>query len=224
MMIKRDILIHIFISGMLVLHPGDSFAQEINTCGFVKAYKNYALKGVIVRAVKAGTETTTDSLGQYCIKCNEKDKLVFDAKGFYRKRVRVNAESPVNVSLVFKGGERNKKIATGFGYINEDDLTYAISSYSDKEKDFGQYSSIYNLMQDELPGVEVQDQNVYILGITAWGASPLFVVDGIYQSDISYILPTNIKTINVIKDAAARSMYGPEGMNGVIVIETKKEL
>ena len=89
------------------------------------------------------------------------------------------------------------------------------------------YKSVFDLLRDE-PGVTIKGgaegsmPRVYIRGVSTNSdqTQPLFVVDGIYQDDVTYLRPEDIYSVEVIKDGTA-SMYGMQGQNGVIIFKTK---
>ncbi|MBR4771146.1 MAG: TonB-dependent receptor plug domain-containing protein [Bacteroidales bacterium] len=89
------------------------------------------------------------------------------------------------------------------------------------------YKSVFDLLRDE-PGVTIKGgaegtmPRVYIRGVgtNSNETQPLFVVDGIYQDDVTYLRPEDIYSVEVIKDGTA-SMYGMQGQNGVIIFRTK---
>jgi TonB-dependent SusC/RagA subfamily outer membrane receptor len=85
------------------------------------------------------------------------------------------------------------------------------------------YKDIYSYIQGKVAGVVVRGNKIYIRGINSInsGTDPLIVVDGTYMEDISGINPHDVKSIDVLKDASATSLYGMRGANGVIVITTK---
>ena len=209
----------LFVVVIAAFTTNSAISQQVTVCGIVKTFNKYPLEGVKVEARKSDQIATTDSLGHFCIKCREKrDKLVIKAKGFYPERVRVKDQDSVTVNMLFKGGEENKQIATGLGYIDEEDLTIAISTGDSESINYGSYGSIYELLDNEFSEIQVSGRRVSIRNM----GQPLFVVDGSYLDNISHIKPLNVKSINVLKGAGA-SMYGSRGTNGVIVIETKSQ-
>lgn len=90
------------------------------------------------------------------------------------------------------------------------------------------YKDIFDMIRGQVPGVQVgqsgpgQTPNIVIRGIgtNSEFTQPLFVVDGVITSDISYIVPENVASIDIIKDGTA-SIYGAQGANGVILVTTK---
>lgn len=111
----------------------------------------------------------------------------------------------------------------GYGVEVTDGNKVQAVGHVDVENQKETYKDIYNYIQGKVAGVVVQGGKVYIRGINSInsGTDPLFVVDGTAVEDISWINPHDVKSIDVLKDSSATSLYGVRGANGVIVITTK---
>lgn len=201
-------------------------AQERTLQGKVTTFDEYELNKVSVTAKKSGAETLSNTDGYYTIKCDEKDKLVFEANGFYREKVKLKKVEPgdsVNVNLKLRNGDDNFEVATGYGHIDKDKLTHAIQQVK-SDNDFSNYDSVLDIIDDKFTGIRMggiapRGRNTF------GGGSPLLVVDGsVVQVDFIKNIPTSqVKSINMLKGASASARYGSRGMNGVIVIETKSK-
>lgn len=207
-------------------------AQHRVVYGKVNLFENFYLKNIIVTAKKAGTQTLTDSLGNFAIVCNPKDVLEFKGITFYKERKRVKQTvDTVNVQMRFIEIPENVDLAIGYGYISKDRATHAYSYMNNKQENFCSYSNIFELINGKCPGVRVMNQSNYpgteqeiiIRGKNSINLSncALYVVDGVVVSHIAEISPCDVKSINFLKDAAA-SIYGSRGAGGVVLIETKK--
>ena len=111
----------------------------------------------------------------------------------------------------------------GYGQQNADHVTTSVSKVK-STKQSATYSSIYDMIQGQCPGVQVSGTRIIIRGIgtNSDAVNPLFVVDGVVVPDISNISPEYVQSIEVLKDAASASIYGTQSANGVILITTKK--
>ncbi len=111
----------------------------------------------------------------------------------------------------------------GYGKAARGDLTSSVSSVPIDENTTHTYRDIYEMIQGKCSGVVVEGQRIIIRGIgTIYaGTDPLFIVDGSAVSSIEWINPHDVKSIDVLKDAAATSIYGSRGANGVIIINLK---
>ena len=197
--------------------------------GKVTTLNDLGVAHINVISKNSKSSVKTDSIGEYFIVCAEKDVLTFKGKVFRSKKVKINPSTldSVNVKLYFISTEKNKEIAVGYGYITKDELTSAVSYMDRQTIDFTQYSDIFELIKGRFPSVQVigggTEKEVIIRGISSNSSSncALYVVDGLVLNSISSILPSHVKSINVIKDGTA-SIYGARGGNGVVVIETIK--
>jgi TonB-dependent SusC/RagA subfamily outer membrane receptor len=199
-------------------------AQQRKVEGRVTTFEDYVLNKVSVSAKKSGNEAISDSSGYYTIMCNEKDKLVFEANGFYKEKVNLKKVDPgdsVNVNLKLRNGDKNIEVATGFNHIDKDKLTHAIQTVKSGD-DFSNYDSVLDIIEDKFTGLRMG--GIAPRGRNTFGdGAPLLVVDGsVAQIDFIKNIPTTqVKSINMLKGASASARYGSRGMNGVIVIETK---
>lgn len=94
----------------------------------------------------------------------------------------------------------------------------------DKDKTTVSFRTIYDMMRGRIAGVVVQQDNTIIVrGINSIrnNSEPLFIVDGNFVQSIDFVVPNEVKSITVLKDAEA-SIYGSRGASGVIVIKLKK--
>ena len=205
-----------------------SFTQTRVVKGKLTTFNQYPVQNVEVAAKKAKSSVTTDSLGQFEIVCNEKDVIQIKAKVFQALNKRVDEEDDyITANLIFRDSPKNREIATGLGYISHEKLTYALAHMADENNDFCNYTDVISLIKGRFPGVTIKNSSsgtpgVYIRGSKSlYGdTEALYVVDGIRVSDVSFVNPCEIATIDVLKDGGA-ALYGSDASNGVVVIETK---
>ncbi len=200
--------------------------QEITLSGTVRCFNRYVLSNVSVTAGKTNERFLTDSVGGFEVFLNRGEKVTFEAEGFEKLIIKPVTSQNITVNLVFKGREKDTEMAIGNGYIRKEELTFAVSNLLQENNEYSNFSNIFDLIRGRLPGVEVINTPsgpvIRVRGINSLALSgePLYILDGIPVEDISTIEPVNIRSINVLKDAAA-AYYGSRGANGVIIIETK---
>lgn len=123
--------------------------------------------------------------------------------------------------------EEKDSVNVGYGYTRKKLLTTSVSSLGVNEKETAGYTNIAEYLQGRVPGLMVSKMGgsykFTIRGINSINAStdPLIIVDGQTVTDIDYLNPSDIKSVEVLKDASA-SIYGVHGACGVILITTKK--
>lgn len=210
---------------LLFLAAAPSGGQDLILSGTVRCFNRYPLRNVEVVAGKSAT-VKTDSIGLFMVTLKKGEKVTFEAEGFESFSLRPQKSDTVTVNLVFRGREKDVMVAIGNGYIRKEDLTFAVSNLQQENNGFSNFTSIYDLLRGRFPGVEVINTpagpKIQVRGTNSLSLSgePLFIVDGIPVDDISAVEPVNIRSVNVLKDAAA-AFYGTRGTNGVIIIETK---
>ncbi|HUW92721.1 MAG TPA: TonB-dependent receptor plug domain-containing protein [Bacteroidales bacterium] len=212
---------------LVLLNFMDSGAQELTLSGTVKCFNRYPMKDVSIKAKKSNQVTVSDILGKFEVQARKGDVVTFEADGFKTFSYKVQKTDTLNINLIFKGREQDVMVAVGNGYVKKEDLVFAVSNLQQENSEFSNFSNIFDLIRGRFPGVEVINTpggtSVLIRGTNSLTLSsePLFIVDGIPVADISNIEPVNIRSIDVLKDAAA-AYYGSRGSNGVIIIQTKK--
>ena len=111
----------------------------------------------------------------------------------------------------------------GYGTVDKRNLTTSVSNVKVKQHDAVTYSSVYDYLRGRVPGVMVtSDNRIIIRGIStnSNNTDPLILVDGVAVTDLSNINPSDIQSVDVLKDGSA-SIYGVQGANGVILITTR---
>ena len=200
------------------------FAQTRVVYGKLTAFNTYPVQNVEVTAKKAKTAITSDSLGQFSIVCFENDIIKIKPKTFrpVNKRVGPDTDS-LFINLLFIDTKSNRELAVGYGYINEEDLIYAVNHLEQENNDFCNYANIFDLIRGRFSGVMVRGVNVYIRGSGSFSGQTqaLYIVNGVATSSIDWIQPCQIKSIDILKDSNA-AIYGTRGGNGVVLIETRR--
>lgn len=203
-------------------------AQTKVVYGKLTAFNKYPLQNIEIKAKKSKASVKTDSLGAFSIVTNDEDRIVIKTKAFQTVLRKVDKDTDsLSINLVFIDTKSNRELATGYGYINSQDLNYAMSNLEQENNEFCNYTNIYDLLVGRFPGVMVRRTatggSVIIRGGTSVNMSneALYIVDGGVSTSIDYIHPCDIRSINVLKDSST-SIYGSRGSNGVVVIETKR--
>ncbi len=225
-----QIKIKIFVFVMILAFTGHfSKAQERTVVGKITTFGVFGINKATVTNVTSGFETTSDSMGFYSITCNPNEKLLFSANGFFSEKVNLNDFSEtdsINVNLKLKKGKKNISYATGYGHIDEKRLSYAIEHFG-SQPDYSSYRSILEILEGRVSGVTIKNNGISIRGSNTLNGDTdaLLIVDGTVVSFPVFvnIAPVQVKTIDVLKGAAASARYGSRGMGGVIIVETKSK-
>ena len=186
---------------------------------------------VLIKGTTSGTVTDID--GKYSINAGDSDVLVFSFVGFTSEEVAV-ANIPGNtfdISLAEDIEALGEVVVIGYGSIKKSDLTGAVAQVQGERLQQIATSDPNQALQGRAAGVQIINnsgapaagQKVRIRGVGSLSNSdPLYVVDGFPTGDISNIAPTDIESMEILKDASATAIYGSRGANGVIIVTTKR--
>jgi len=225
----KKVVILIFTT---ILISSPAYSQKKNkelmsVKGKVTAFSNFNLANTEVVSKKTKTKILTDSLGRFEILAPHGDVLTFNAYGFEKNQRKVNKDNDLlEVNMILKEGKKNEEIAVAYGYIRKEDLTYAVSHYSDFNNDFTNYTSMQQLLQTELVGARVSGNKIYLrgagstTGIGGFDHAALLVLDGVPTDRINHLNPKDVKSITLLKGSQA-NLYGSRGSHGAVLIETK---
>lgn len=209
-----------------------SWAQNLTVSGDVMKQNGEGLAGATVKVKGTNTATTTDEKGHYSIKVpNLNVTLVFTYVGNTTQEVAVNGKTTVTVVMKEEATSMNEVVVIGYGTTRRKDLTGTVSSMSAAQLEKIPVSSPAEAITGRMPGVQVTTTDgapgaEIVIRVRGGGSvtqdnSPLYIVDGFQVSSINDIAPTDIASIDILKDAATSAIYGAKGANGVVIITTK---
>ncbi|MGB3590030.1 MAG: carboxypeptidase-like regulatory domain-containing protein, partial [Tunicatimonas sp.] len=192
------------------------------------------LPGVNVLAKGTATGTVTDIEGNYRLTLeDEVTTLVFSSIGYETTEEAINGRTTINLTLSADVQSLSEVVVVGYGTKQKADITGAQGTVDmDIDLQSRPMVEMGQAMYGKLPGVQVLNGNgrpgsstsIQIRGINSISAnsSPLIVVDGIPLPtyDLNILNPADIKSIEVLKDAASAAIYGSRGANGVVLVTT----
>lgn len=222
----------VIIFGMVV---GSAAAQQgLTVTGTVSDEKGGGLPGVNV-VIKGTTDgTSTDASGKYAISIpNAQATLQFSFVGYVTAEETVNARTVINVRMKPSAFDLAEAVVVGYGVQKKSLITGSIAKVSAQEMARGNNLRINQALQGKTAGVVIMNNSgqpgdfvsVRIRGIGTNGdAEPLYIVDGLPTNGygIDYLSPSDIESVEVLKDAASAAIYGARAANGVILITTKR--
>lgn len=186
---------------------------------------------VIIKGEDTGT--TSDMDGRFTLEAPEGAILVISYIGYHTQEVKVRKRSLLRVVLKEDNQLLDEVIVVGYGTVKKSDLTGAVSGVSNRQYKNQPVQRVENILQGRTPGVEVTatsgmpgaSMKVRVRGTTSINKSsdPLYVIDGIISSSgLDGINPSDIQSMEILKDASSTAIYGSRGSNGVILITTKQ--
>jgi TonB-linked SusC/RagA family outer membrane protein len=222
------------LMGLIVLAPFFGFSQSITVRGTVtEGSSDQTLPGVSV-FVKGTTQgTSTDVDGKYELQGVGSDAvLVFSSVGYIQEEIEVNGQTTINMVLSQSISELDEFVVIGYGEVRKRDITGSVVSVDGEDLRVAPVASVAEAITGRLAGVQITategspDAEIKIRvrggGSITQDNSPLYIVDGFPVSSINDISPSDIETIDVLKDASSTAIYGSRGANGVIIITTKE--
>jgi len=191
------------------------------------------LSGVTVTVKGTNTMTTTNGEGRYSISVPDRPNvvLVFSSIGYTRRELSLGSGNTLDVALREESGALNDVVVIGYGTARKRDLTGATSSIAARDLEKIPVSSAAEAITGRLAGVQVttsdgQPGAEIVIRVRGGGSvtqdnSPLYIVDGFPVNSMNDIAPTDIASIDILKDASSTAIYGARGANGVVIITTK---
>lgn len=222
---KICFLIAFSLFGILAMH-----AQTKKVSGQVIA-GGEPIPGVTILVKDQTNGTTTDFDGMYSLEVSAEDVLVFSYVGYMTQEIKVGDQNNINLTMTEDTQQLEEVVLVGYGSIKKKDLTSAISTVEGEELSKRVTTNIQDALAGQLPGVQVSsnggqpgtESTITIRGISTLNDNtPLYVVDDVPLIDINFLAPSDIESVQVLKDASAAAIFGSRASNGVIIIRTKQ--
>ncbi len=213
---------------------GTAAAQTHSVHGHVTGEsESQGLVGVAVTVEGTTRGTTTDDKGNFKISgLSSTAVLVFSNIGYKKETVSINGRSEINVKMQPEVSNLDQVVVIGYGTAKKKDFTGAVASVKATQLENEHPASMQDILRANVPGLNIGfsaspkgDASLQVRGKNTLnaGSSPLIVLDGsIYYGALADINPSDIETVDVLKDASAAAVYGAKAASGVIQVTTKK--
>jgi TonB-linked SusC/RagA family outer membrane protein len=238
----KNIYIKVLLPVMMLFIIGTGVkAQEkaLIITGTVSDAEGRPLEDVKIGTVGGQAKAVTDASGQYSLIINFEDtKLLFSITGYKSYSALTAGESELNVTLErAETYNLDEKVNLGFNTQRKGDVTGAISTVTGKVLERTPAPNLSMTLSGRLPGLFVRQtssepsraaSSMWSRGLSTYGGhQPLLVIDGFtyrdYATDLlEYISAMEVESISLLKDASTQALYGVQGANGVLVINTKR--
>jgi TonB-linked SusC/RagA family outer membrane protein len=210
----------------------DVFMRKIT--GTVTDRAGDPIPGVNVVVTGTNIGVTTDNAGKYSIELPPDAKtLTFSFVGMEKLTIAIGTQDVINVTMAVSALGLEEVVVVGYGTVKKTDLTGSVSAVSklairDRKVStvnqalMGQMAGVKVEMNDATPG-SVTSIRIRGTGSISAGNEPLYVIDGfpVGQREANQLLPSDIESVTVLKDASSTAIYGSRGANGVVLITTK---
>lgn len=228
-------LVKLLLAGALVLLTAPTLhaQQKRVVTGSVTDKEGTPLVGVTVLVKGTAVGTTTQSDGRYELEIPaDGEVLQFSFLGMDTQETAVGSRTTVDMTLSSSSMGIDEVVVVGYGTLTKRELSSSVGSL--RSDDLDNRTSAFNIMQDmagKIAGVKnvsfsgkpggASALRIRGMGSINAGSDPIYVLDGVVGVNPQLINPANVESIDVLKDAAATSMYGAQGANGVVIITTK---
>lgn len=222
------------VAVLLLVSASVAISQDLTISGTVTDTEGQAVPGVNVLVKGTAAGTVTDADGKYSIgNVNNDAVLVFSFIGYTSQEVAVAGRSVVDVTMVADITSLEEVVVVGYGEQKKSLVTGSISSVKAEDLKTVSVGTVSEALQGRTAGVNIVPQSgqpgsaaaIRIRGIgSSEKSNPLFIIDGVRSSaeGMAFLSPSDIASVEVLKDAASAAIYGAEGGNGVVIITTKK--
>ncbi|WP_456062474.1 SusC/RagA family TonB-linked outer membrane protein [Capnocytophaga leadbetteri] len=234
------------ISILILLFSIPMLAQKVNISGVVVDENQQPLPGASVTIEHAQKGTATDLDGRFSLEVTPTDKIVVSYIGYQAKTIAVGKPRTFKVSLYPEVTQMEEVVVVGYGTQRKNDISTAVASVKMADIAQSSPSQVLQALQGKVSGVQIISSDgsatsgltFRIRGVNSitGGTQPLFVIDGVpmptqrvtnTNQDVATnpllgLNPSDIESMEILKDAAAAAIYGSNGSNGVVLITTKK--
>lgn len=221
-----------FVALIACISHGQAYGQVVK--GQVTSLSNgEPLIGVSILAVPTGTGTISDFDGNFSIDITKANSLEISYIGYKKTIIPINPSTSYLIRLADDSEIIDEVVIVGYGVIKKSDLTGAVTKIKSEELTKIPSTNVMQSLQGKVAGLQISSASgdpganpiVRLRGITTLNDNnPIAVIDGVITdiSTVNMLNPSDIESIEVLRDASASAIYGSRGAAGVIIITTKK--
>jgi TonB-linked SusC/RagA family outer membrane protein len=246
---KKSLFVLALLFSFLASFSNKAFAQTKIT-GTVKDTAGVTLVGVSVKLKNTSIGAVTDANGKFSLTTNGSARaLIFSYIGYVPQEVPISGQNSINVTLKTQSSSLGEIVVIGYGTQRKKDVTGAVSSIKAADLDISTSSNFLQSMQGKAPGIQVTQSTgqpgasvdikirsnpsnadpgtLYVIDGVVVNNSPAtpsagkYGTTGLSQSPLNFINPNDIESIEILKDASSRAIYGAQAGAGVVLITTK---
>ncbi len=226
----------------LLFITNPAWSQKSQLTGMVSEADGNPIIGATVMILNSTTGTITDLSGKFSISADKRDTLQISFLGFITQKIPVVENTSFEIVLLEETKDIDEVIVVGFSTQKKSSITSAVSNVKTEELKLGSAVNLSNSIAGKVSGTMIrmmdgnigggqnrystdgsaEDARIFIRGVATTGnASPLILIDNI-EGSLSQVHPEDVDQITVLKDAAAKAVYGVRAANGVILVTTKR--
>lgn len=228
---KKPAVYSALLSLLLLALPAFVQAQAL-VSGTVTDDNNAPLIGVSIQVKGTQSGTQSNEKGAFSLKAANQSVLVFSILGYNTREVTVTPQQSWRIVLTTTAQSLKDIVVVGYGTQKRSDVTGSVASIKGADITNRPVTNVLDALSAKVPGLSIANNSgrpggemrVAIRGISSINATnnPLYVIDGLVGGDIQMINPSDIESIDVLKDASATAIYGSRAANGVIIVTTRR--
>ncbi len=204
--------------------------DKIRITGKITGENGEAIAGASVVQKGSSAGTFADNNGNYSLTVDNDATLVISSVGYETQEVKVNSRTVIDVRLIVSVKKSEELIVIGYGTASKRDLTGSIAKIKGETLSAQPNSNALSSLQNKVAGVNIINSaipgstpDIRIRGTISVGSiRPVYVVDGIFSDNIDFVNPSEIESMEVLKDASSLAIFGIKGAAGAILVTTKK--
>ncbi|HEY5825247.1 MAG TPA: SusC/RagA family TonB-linked outer membrane protein, partial [Cyclobacteriaceae bacterium] len=210
---------------------GSLIPQSILVTGQIVDTDGQALPGTNILVKGTSNGTTTDVDGKFSLNVENEDAvLVISFIGYLSQEIRVGSQTNITVTMEADVQSLSEVVVVGYGTQRKQDVTGSISSIKSDDLKTQGANTIQKSLQGRAAGVQVESAGgepgsgvkILIRGTGSLNSNnPLYIVDGVQVDNINNLSPSDVQSMDILKDASAAAIYGSRASNGVVLITTK---
>ena len=233
-MAKNYLSRSLLLLAALLLGTVTAYAQKITIRGVVSDEQGPLIGvSVVVKNPPPATGTATGIDGSYSLAVPGEDAVIeFSYVGYKKVEIKVGKQTEINVKMEPEAAALDEVVVVGYGVQKKSHLTGSIAKIDGDVLADRPVSDVTTALQGQIPGLTINNTTSEVgvtpsirvrgTGSISADSSPLVIIDGYPVPDgLSTLNPSDIQSIEVLKDAASAAIYGSRAANGVIMITTK---
>lgn len=191
-----------------------------------------AMAGVNIQVKSTGNGAISDESGKYTLSNTSPNAiLIFSFIGYVTQEIPLEGKNVINIALTGELNSLEEVVVIGYGTQAKKEITSAVTAIKSVDFNKGNINSPAQLMQGKVAGLNIVAPQanpngefvIRLRGLSTLGANtqPLIIIDGVIGADLNSVDPSDIASMDVLKDGGAAAIYGTRGSTGVILITTK---
>lgn len=231
MILKKQITLFTFLL-LAFFISAQSTEPRRKISGIITDEKGESIIGanILVKNTKLGT--ISDTNGHFSIEAPVSGTIVVSYIGYMNKTIEISGKENFNITLKEDSKGLDEVVVIGYGSMKKQNLTSSVSKITNEAILERPIATLGEALAGNLAGVRAQatggtpgqELQIRIRGVNTINGSsdPLYIIDGVPFEDMSDLNPSDVASVQILKDASATSIYGARGANGVVLIETKQ--